>query len=150
MAAEAWFYQLERSSLEAVLPDLLAKCLERGWRALVVASARPLLERLDVRLWTFSDASFLAHGLESDPSPHRQPVLLSTSGENLNGAKALVLVDEAEGPAIEGFERALVVFDGGEESALRRARERWSALKVAGASLAYWRQKEERGWERQA
>ncbi|MDB5454933.1 MAG: polymerase chi subunit HolC, partial [Caulobacter sp.] len=32
---DVWFYHLERSALEQVLPELLEKTLGRGWRALV-------------------------------------------------------------------------------------------------------------------
>ena len=32
---EIWFYHLERSTLDQVLPGLLEKTLQRGWRALV-------------------------------------------------------------------------------------------------------------------
>jgi DNA polymerase-3 subunit chi len=34
-AAQYWFYHLEASTLEGVLPGLLEKTLEKGWRALV-------------------------------------------------------------------------------------------------------------------
>jgi len=32
---EYWFYHLEASTLEGVLPGLLEKTLAKGWRALV-------------------------------------------------------------------------------------------------------------------
>ena len=35
---EVLFYHLQRQPLEAVLPTLLEKSLERGWRALVRAT----------------------------------------------------------------------------------------------------------------
>ena len=37
---EIWFYHLERSTLDQVLPGLLEKTRERGWRALVRAEGR--------------------------------------------------------------------------------------------------------------
>ncbi|MHB8530008.1 MAG: DNA polymerase III subunit chi [Caulobacteraceae bacterium] len=150
MAGEFWFYHLERASLEEVLADLLQKSLARGWRALVVARERDRLEALDARLWTFSEESFLPHGLEDEPAASRQPILLSASGANLNGAQVLFLIDGAEAADHDGYERCVVVFDGGDESALKEARQRWSKLKAGGIDVAYWRQKENRGWERQA
>ena len=34
-AGEVWFYHLERSTADEVLPELLRRTLDRGWRALV-------------------------------------------------------------------------------------------------------------------
>ena len=49
---EIWFYHLERSSLDQVLPGLLEKTRERGWKALVHSTDARLLDDLDERLWT--------------------------------------------------------------------------------------------------
>ena len=37
-AAPIWFYHLERSSLDDVLPELVDRCLKRAWRVLIRAS----------------------------------------------------------------------------------------------------------------
>jgi DNA polymerase-3 subunit chi len=55
---EIWFYHLERSSLYQVLPTLLEKTLERGWRALIKSSHAHRLDELDERLWTFDERVF--------------------------------------------------------------------------------------------
>ena len=52
-ATEIWFYHLERSSLDQVLPELLEKTLGRGWRALVLLRDPQLIADLDERLWTW-------------------------------------------------------------------------------------------------
>ena len=57
-ATEYWFYHLEASTLEGVLPGLLEKTLEKGWRALVKMPEDKLAE-LDNFLWTFRDDAFL-------------------------------------------------------------------------------------------
>ena len=147
---EIWFYHLERSTLDQVLPTLLEKTLERGWRALVRASAEHRLDEVDETLWTFRDDSFLPHGRADQLHAERQPVLLSETGENLNGAQALFILDDAELGATEGFERCFIIFDGRDEPALQRARERWRTLKGQGADLAYWRQTDEGRWEKAA
>src|SRR5690606_36530783 len=146
---EIWFYHLDRSTLDQVLPGLLEKTRERGWKAVVRASAGRL-EEIDERLWTYRDESFLAHGLADQPHAARQPVLLSESGEILNGAQALFIVDEAELGVTEGLERCFIIFDGRDERALTGARERWKALKGQGATLAYWKQSPEGRWEKAA
>ncbi|MFN4069031.1 MAG: DNA polymerase III subunit chi [Brevundimonas aurantiaca] len=147
---EIWFYHLERSTLYQVLPTLLEKTLERGWRALIKSSHAHRLDELDERLWTFDEESFLPHGRADQPHSERQPVLLSESGENLNGAQALFIVDDAELGATEGIERCFIIFDGRDETALQQARARWKTLKTDGANLAYWRQTDEGRWEKAA
>ena len=145
---EIWFYHLERSSLEQVLPGLLEKCRERGWRALVRVADEGRLDQLDELLWTFRDDSFLAHGRESEPHAARQPVLLTQGMDSPNGAQALFIVDGAELGEPDGLERCFVVFDGQDEEALNRARGLWKQLKDAGRALAYWKQTETGRWEK--
>jgi len=147
---EIWFYHLERSRLDQVLPGLLEKTLQRGWRALVRGGAAHRLDDIDEQLWTYRADSFLPHGLASEDHAARQPILLSESGENLNRAQALFIVDESELGATEGYERCFIIFDGRNEQALQFARERWRTLKAADANLAYWKQTDEGRWEKAA
>lgn len=148
--AEIWFYHLERSSLDQVLPGLLEKTRERGWRALVHSTDGRLLDDLDERLWTYRDDSFLPHGLASAPGAERQPVLLTESLENRNAAQALFIVDGSEPGDTKGYDRCFIIFDGRDETALSGARLRWKALKDQGAELAYWKQSPEGRWEKAA
>lgn len=146
---EIWFYHLERSSLDQVLPTLLEKTRERGWRA-VVKGAPDRLEDIDEALWTWRDDAFLAHGRAEADHAARQPILLSSDGENLNGAQALFIVDGSELGRTEGYQRCFILFDGRDDQALTGARERWRTLKETGADLAYWRQSPEGRWEKAA
>lgn len=148
--AEIWFYHLERTSLDQALPGLLEKTLERGWRALIKSADRARLDEVDRRLWTWRDESFLAHGRAEAPHADRQPILLSESGENLNGAQALFIVDDAELGPTEAYQRCFILFDGQDEQATAQARVRWKALKEAGETLAYWRQDADGRWEKAA
>jgi DNA polymerase-3 subunit chi len=149
-APEIWFYHLERSTLGQVLPGLLEKTRERGWRALVRASDRGLLDEIDERLWTWREDSFLAHGRVDEPFAERQPILLTEGLENPNGAQALFIVDGAELGDTEGLDRCFIIFDGRDEAAVARARSRWKTLKDGGANLAYWKQSPEGRWEKAA
>jgi DNA polymerase-3 subunit chi len=80
----------------------------------------------------------------------RQPVLLTTSTDNPNGAEALFLIDGAEPGDLQGYARALILFDGKDDDQLGLARKQWSALKGQGAALSYWKQSPEGRWEKQA
>ena len=146
---EVWFYHLERSSLDQVLPDLLDKTLKRGWRALVRTADAERIEHLDGWLWSYRDDSFLAHGAADEPFADHQPILLTTGLENPNGANALFLIDNAEPGDLSPHERCIVLFDGRDEAALAAARGRWKTFKAQGLPVSYWQQAE-RGWEKKA
>ena len=55
------FYHLTRTSLEAALPQMLEKTLERGQRAVVIAGSDERVESLNAQLWTYHDRRFLPH-----------------------------------------------------------------------------------------
>jgi DNA polymerase-3 subunit chi len=148
-ACEVWFYHLERSGLDQVLPELLEKTLQRGWRALVRSTEAERIDHLDGWLWTYRDDSFLPHATAEEPEAERQPILLTTAAGNPNGADALFLIDGAEAGSLDGFERCIVLFDGRDDAALATARKRWKDVKASGSPASYWRQAE-RGWEKQA
>ncbi|HRK63619.1 MAG TPA: DNA polymerase III subunit chi [Terricaulis sp.] len=148
--AELWFYHLERTELERALAPLLEKCLQRGWRALVRGGSPERLEELDTTLWTWRDESFLPHAREGEGDATRQPVLLTTNQGNPNGAQALFLIDGAEPGDLSPFERACLMFDGRDEAALEKARQRWKEAKEAGIVASYWRESAAGKWEKQA
>lgn len=146
---EVWFYHLERSTLDQVLPELLEKTLARGWRAIVRTPDPDRIEHLDGWLWSYRDNSFLPHGLDDDALAPRQPILLTAGADNPNQAQALFLIDGAEPGALDGYARCIVLFDGRDEAALGLARKRWKSFRDAGITASYWRQGAERGWEKQ-
>lgn len=148
--AEVLFYHLERTSLESVLPSLVARTLERGWRAVVQAGSQERLEAIDLFLWTYDDASFLPHGTARDGDPARQPVYLTLGDETPNGAGVRFLVDGAEIAEYQGFSRIVCIFDGRDTEATGRARSQWQAARAAGCTVTYWRQSADSGrWEKQ-
>jgi len=150
MDCEVWFYHLERSALDEVLPELLDRTLKRGWRAVVRSPDTDRIDHLDGWLWSYRDEAFLPHGRADEPQADRQPVLLTIHTDNPNQAQALFLIDDAEPGDLAGYERCLVLFDGRDEAALGAARRRWKTFKDQDLAVSYWRQGAERGWEKQA
>jgi DNA polymerase-3 subunit chi len=148
-ACEVWFYHLETTGLDQALPGLLERTLQRGWRGIVRSPAPERIEHLDGWLWSYRDDSFLPHAPSDDPAAPRQPILLTTGADNPNGAHALFLIDGADPGALEGYERCVVVFDGGDDEQLRNARGLWSTMKARGHPVSYWRQQAGR-WEKVA
>ncbi len=148
---EALFYHLERATLESVLPGLLEKTLERGWKAVVRCGSRAGVERLDEALWTYSEESFLPHAADRERASE-QPIFLTDSDETPNGAGVLFLVDNAAAHAasLGAFTRCVTIFDGRDESALANARAFWKAVKAEGYDATYWKQSPQGRWEKQA
>jgi DNA polymerase-3 subunit chi len=149
--ADVLFYHLQRQPLEAVLPTLLEKSLERGWRAVVQTASDERLVALDDHLWTFRDDSFLPHGTDREPYAADQPVVLTTGTANPNGASVRFLLEGAEIPSdADRYQRMVILFDGTDPHALALAREQWRAVKEAGHDATYWQQDDRGRWERKA
>jgi len=147
---EVLFYHLERHPLETVLPNLIERTLERGWRAVVQAGSSERVEALDTVLWTYREDSFLPHGRAGDPFAADQPVYLTAGDETPNGARVRFLVDGARASAFRGFTRLVYMFDGSDAEAISVAREQWKAAKAAGCTATYWQQTEAGRWEKKA
>jgi len=147
---EVLFYHLERQGLEQVLPTLVEKTLERGWRAVVQAGTEERLAAIDLALWTYKEESFLGHGTAKDGHAAEQPVFLTTGRDNPNGAGVRFLVDGAEAEVFSGYVRVVYMFDGNDADAVARARAQWTAAKGAGCPVTYWQQSAAGKWERKA
>lgn len=146
---EIRFYHLTQSPLEQTLPGLLEKSLSRGWRVLVQGGNEARLQFLDTHLWTTPDDSFLPHGFEGEGAD--QPIWLTTSENNPNGAGVLMLIDGARATPerMAGFDLVTLFFDGADEAAVTRAREDWKAVVAAKLPAVYWAQ-EQGAWVQKA
>jgi DNA polymerase-3 subunit chi len=147
--SEVLFYHLLRQPIERVLPALLEKSIERGWRVIVQAASEERIEALDAHLWTYRDDSFLPHGSWHEPHPSEQPILLTVHDDNLNRATARFLLDGAPFPAdAAAYERIVLIFDGEDPEAVETARARWNEAKQAGLAVTYWQPDEQGRWQR--
>ena len=146
---EILFYHLQRHPLERVLPTLIEKSLERGWRVVVQAASEERVEALDAHLWVFRDDSFLPHGTWREAEAAEQPVLLTVHEGNPNGAAVRFLLDGAPVPADAGdYERIVLLIDGNDPDAVAAARERWSEGRAKGFEVTYWQADEHGRWQR--
>ena len=142
------FYHLLNTPLEAVLPRLLRTALDQGMRALVMAPSAERVRALDGALWVFDQGSFLPHGTAREGRAEAQPIYLTATEENPNGAGLLVLTDGVEHGFIGAFERCLDLFDGRDAEAVAAARARWKRLADEGHDLTYYQQSDQGGWEK--
>lgn len=144
--SEVMFYHLERQPLERVLPQLVEKSLERGWKAVIQVESEERVEALASLLWTYSDDSFLPHGTARDGSPALHPVWLTAGPENPNGAAVLFLAGGARASTYDGLARTVYFIDGGDSEAVAAARDIWKEARAAGHDVSYWQQDGEGRW----
>ena len=148
---EILFYHLQNQPLERVLPTLLEKSLERGWRVVVQAASEERIEALDAHLWTFRDDSFLPHGTHKQPEAAEQPILLTVNDDNPNRAEVRFLIDNAPVPDdASPYARIVLLFDGDDEDAVAAARTRWSEAKEKGLDATYWQPDAQGRWVKKA
>jgi DNA polymerase-3 subunit chi len=148
---EILFYHLQGQRIEGVLPALLEKSLERGWKVIVQGTSEERIEALDAHLWTYRDDGFLPHGTWREADAAAQPVLLSLTDSNPNGASVRFLIDGAPVPAdAEAYQRIVLLFDGEDEDAVAAARALWSEVKAKGFEATYWQSDEQGRWAKRA
>lgn len=146
---EIGFYHLASTALERSLPKLLERGLRQGYRIVVRTASPERVEQLSATLWTYDEASFLPHGSARDGNAEMQPIWLTHSSENPNGASMLVLVDGVEAEDLGSYARCADLFDGNDAGAIEAARSRWRRAREAGHTLTYWQQTIS-GWERKS
>jgi DNA polymerase III subunit chi len=148
---EILFYHLQRQPIERVLPAMLEKSLERGWRVIVQASSDERVDALEAHLWTYRDDGFLAHGTYRENEAAMQPVLLTVHDHNPNSATVRFLIDGVGVPADAArYQRIVLMFDGEDEEAVAAARVHWTAAKAQGFEATYWQADENGRWTKKA
>jgi DNA polymerase-3 subunit chi len=152
---EVLFYHLQDMTLENVLPPLLEKSLERGWRVVVQSTSQERADALDAHLWTYRDDSFLPHATWRAGDAGRagdaldQPIVLAVEEANPNRANVRFLIDSAALPADAGaYDRLVLVFNGDDGDALAAARTAWTDCKTRGFEVTYWQADERGRWQR--
>jgi DNA polymerase-3 subunit chi len=146
---EVLFYHLQNITVENVLPPLLEKSLERGWRVVVQSTSEERADALDAHLWTYRDDSFLPHATWRVADAAEQPVVLAIEEDNPNRANVRFLVDNAALPQdAASYERMVLLFNGDDEEALALARAAWSDCKARGFDVTYWQADERGRWQK--
>lgn len=146
---EVLFYHLQGVTLEGVLPPLIEKSIERGWRVTIQTASEERADALDSHLWTYRDDAFLAHGTWRDRDAADQPVILAVDERNPNASSVRFLVDRAELPSdAASYERLVLIFNGEDDDAVAAARSAWSDCKAKGFEATYWQPDERGRWQR--
>ncbi len=146
---EIRFYHLTRKTLEVALPEIIYKAYSRGSRAIIRTDTEAEAERLNDILWTFHPNSFLPHGCKVDGNAGMQPVWLTSGEDNPNNADILFITGTASDNGLETYSLTCLLFDGHNEEAVKKARERWKIYNETGHDMTYWQQTG-KGWEKRS
>lgn len=147
---EVHFYHLQRQPLEKALPQLVEKCVARGWRCVIQADTEERVEALDALLWTYSDDGFLPHGTDREADAAQTPVVLTTKQINPNAAVVRFFVDGANAEDLTAYQRAIYLFDGNDPDAVDSARDNYKEAQGAGFQVIYWQQDKDGRWQKKA
>jgi DNA polymerase-3 subunit chi len=146
---EIRFYHTQIRSAEEVLPDLLSKALKKFPRIACKVADEERCLYFDDYLWHYHPQAFLPHGTDHDILPEHQPILLMTGDTALNGAKTLMVMEEATLPAnLSHYDLICLVFDGRDPRQREPARQYWAQLKKEqqDVTLSYWQQQDSGQW----
>ncbi len=135
-----------------MLPGLIEKTLERGWRAVIRTESSERADAIDNLLWTYNDQTFLAHAQSGDGNPRAPARADHGRGRDPNGANVLFCVGGAMPGSWDAFDdltRVVLMFDGRDEAALARARTAWKDAKAAGHDVTYWKESPSGKFEKQ-
>ncbi len=146
---EYWFYHLESSTVEGVLPELLRKTLSKGWKALIKMPSEKLTA-MDEFLWSFQDSSFLPHGCDNEPLADCQPILLSSTADTAMGCEAVFMIGATDIKDLSGVQRCMIMINGRSDAEISKERTRWKQLKDENAILSYYQQNDRGGWDKRA
>lgn len=145
--AEVMFYHLEHKPWEQVLPEQLSKALERGWRCVVQIGREERVEEVSDLLWKCGADMFLPNGTRADGRADMQPIWLTDGTDNPNRATVRFFIEGAPLGDVSGLARAVILFDGRDETAVISARNDWKRLKGEGHEISYWQQDDNLRWQ---
>lgn len=144
------FYHLKTQTLDEALPALVMKAYDNGKKRLIIRLAdKATVEKMNTALWTFHPNVFLPHGSAKEGKSERQPIWLTDTDENPNGASILI-AGGAVANDLSGFDLVCEMFSDHEGEAVNAARARWKIYKDAGHNITYWQQTPNGGWEQKA
>ena len=142
---KAIFYQVP-DPLQA-MPKLLEKLYHDGVNCLIYSNNTALLQQINDYLWSYSDVSFLPHGMWDDNFAASQPILLSTSLNNINQATSLLVINGQFDGDYDLFESYYYFFNSDNENTAVINRGHWKNHHTLGHDLSMYRHGAN-GWEK--
>jgi DNA polymerase-3 subunit chi len=139
-ATQVDFYVLDAGDQRARFTTacrVVEKAYEQGLKVTVRTASPAQTAELDDLLWTFSDRSFVPHGVwPAEPEfAAATPVMIASGALPAAHRDVLVNLGPDVPPELESFARVCEVV-GGDEDSKQAARQRWRAYKQAGLAPA--------------
>ena len=134
------FYEASVSDLEAVLCRLVERAYRSGERVYVWTAAETQARRIDELLWTFTEESFVPHGLwqgEAVDPVEVDPIAIGWLRGNPNGADCLCLARNAAPKEVAGFSRIMDLVPSDDRTLKEAARSRYRSFREAGFEVFY-------------
>ncbi|MCH9753377.1 MAG: DNA polymerase III subunit chi [Alphaproteobacteria bacterium] len=92
MKKEVSFYHLTSTPVEKALPHLVFKIYNTNVRCLIVCKDDQQMREINDVLWSFSTKKFIPHGSTEEDNKSIQPVLVSTSIDELSNNPEVVVI----------------------------------------------------------
>lgn len=139
MKTKVEYHETRDHSLTDGLCAKTAELYGTGERVYLWAASQADAIKLNERLWTLDDQSFIPHGLWSGEEGFGDPVAVGwLGGVNPNGAGVLVIAGDHGGEELTAtarlFARVVDLVPARDEAGKRAARERFRALREGGFS----------------
>ena len=150
MTTTVQFYHLLSTSRERAVPKLMQKVLGTGSKAVMILDSETALKEMSDALWSNDPASFIPHGGPRDGNETLQPIYLTLTDKNPNGADILCVCDGSSPESLAHYAKVLDVFDGTNDDAVKAARVRWAQYKDKGYALQYIKQQPGGSWKMEA
>jgi DNA polymerase-3 subunit chi len=131
------FYLIEKEpegGKDTAICKLAHKAFRLGHRIYILTADREEAQRLDRLLWTFSDGSFIPHGLSSEKTDTNFPVLIGHDEPPPAYEDVLITVSGQVPDCFSRFQRVAEIVDGSEANKVM-ARERFRFYRDRGYAL---------------
>lgn len=99
-------YRLNPDALYKYLCQLLSKCYSQGYKTLVKTKDYNQAQEIDNKLWTFTQQSFIPHGLINDEFQEAQPILITWQDIVKSDFDTLVLVENIV--EVKDFQKVMI------------------------------------------
>jgi DNA polymerase-3 subunit chi len=116
MNKEVSFYHLTSTPVEKALPHLVFKIYNAKARCLIVCKDAKQMNEINDVLWTFSTKKFIPHGSTEEENKSIQPVLVSTSIDELsNNPEVVVILNNQNIESNTNFKKYLYMVYGNKD-----------------------------------
>jgi DNA polymerase-3 subunit chi len=128
------FINLSQANSDALsaAARLAAYHQDQGRRVLIAAMDQAEAEKMDQRLWTFEQGSFVPHAVAGAEDQDREPVLIAIKPGNPNNADVLIFLHPPAAAISQDFSLAILLIPREECPELKACRDLYAKLRDAG------------------